>query len=163
MASAPEPPSLEDMASSALKAFAQVAVLAGSPYDLDLIKVEIRLRPHRAPTRLPAGQMAVYAFFHQGRALKVGKVGPNSGPRFTSQHYNPNSARSNLARSLLQGTAVIDGMERDELTIGSWILKNTDRVNLLLPARAGMPLLTLLEAFLHVRWMPMFEGRTQEI
>lgn len=146
----------------AVRDFGRVAELAGHPGMSNRIRVEITRRPHRQPTRLPAGEMAVYAFFYLGRALKVGKVGPKSGPRYTSQHYNPGSAGSNLARSLLTGRGV-DGCEANELTIGSWIREQTDRVNLLLPADIGLPMLSLLEAFLHVRWAPAFEGRPSDI
>jgi hypothetical protein len=43
--------------------------------------------------RVPAGR---------NRILKVGKAGCNSNARFQSQHYNPSSAPSNLAHSLLE-------------------------------------------------------------
>ena len=52
----------------------------------------------------------------------------------------------------------IDGIEGSE--IGQWIREHTDRVNLLLPDHLGDSVLSLLEAFLHVRWKPVFEGRT---
>jgi hypothetical protein len=46
--------------------------------------------------------MAVYCFFLDGRALKIGIAGPNSDARFRSQHYNLNSARSTLAGSIFK-------------------------------------------------------------
>jgi len=36
------------------------------------------------------------------RTLKVGKAGCNSNAWFQSQHYNPMSAQSNLARTLIE-------------------------------------------------------------
>jgi hypothetical protein len=44
------------------------------------------LRHTKAPSRLPLGTQAVYAFLLGERWLKVGKAGPNSQPRFTTQH-----------------------------------------------------------------------------
>jgi hypothetical protein len=56
--------------------------------------------PHKRKP-LPEGKMAVYTFFWEGRCLKVGKAGPNSGARYTSQHYLPGKSKSNLADSIL--------------------------------------------------------------
>ena len=84
--------------------------------------------------------------------------GLNSGARYTSQHYNPKSAGSNLARSILLNPERAEATGVDASTVGPWIKENTDRVNLLAPASFGLPMLSLLEAFLHVRWKPIFEG-----
>ena len=105
--------------------------------------------------------MAVYAFFLNGQALKVGKVGPKRAARYTSQHYNSASAKSTLARSILNNPGKMGAAELNPANVGSWIKHNTDRVNLLLPVTAGAPALSLLEAFLHVRWKPTFEGRAE--
>ncbi len=88
----------------------KLAQIAVSRNDLT---VELLPAPHKAPTMLPAGKMAVYAFFVDGVALKVGKVGPNSQARYTSQHYNMGSALSTLAASISKrpsalGLAVVD-------------------------------------------------------
>jgi hypothetical protein len=88
----------------------------------------------------------------------MGKVGPNSGPRFTYQHYT-GSAQSTLRGSLLSNLEKVGATELDEGTAADWIRNHTDRVDLLIPATFGMPFLSLLEAFLHARWKPMFEGR----
>jgi hypothetical protein len=92
----------------------------------------------------------------------VGKVGPNSNARYTSQHYLPNSARSNLARSILLKPAKIGAVGVASLSIGDWIKQHVDRVNLLAPASLGDPMLSLLESFLHVRWKPLFEGKSDD-
>jgi hypothetical protein len=102
--------------------------------------------------------MAVYAFFLNDRALKVGKVGPNSGPRFTYQHYS-GSALSTLRRSILANQGKVGASGLDEKSRADWIRENTDRIDVLIPAHFGIPILSLLEAFLHVRWNPMFEGK----
>lgn len=49
----------------------------------------------------------------------------------------------------------------DAPNVGQWMRVNTDRINILLPLALGLTTLSLLEAFLHVRWKPKFEGRAQ--
>jgi hypothetical protein len=85
----------------ALAAFLTVTELADDPVKINEIKVEYFCAPHRPPANLPAGMMAVYAFWWDGVWLKVGKVGPNSQARYTSQHYNAGSAQSTLAGSMI--------------------------------------------------------------
>jgi hypothetical protein len=104
--------------------------------------------------------MAVYAFLLDGQALKIGKAGHNSGPRYLSQHYNPSSAGSNLAKSILANPAKVGAVGIDSQTVGDWIKAHTDRVNLLMPSTCSPFMQSLLEAFLHMRWKPLFEGRS---
>ncbi len=103
--------------------------------------------------------MAVYSFFHDGICLKVGKVGAKSQARYVSQHYIPNSSMSNLAKSLLNSRDWVQRFSLTEQGIGPWIKESTDRINLILPDTAGLDVLSLLEAFLHCRWKPKFEGK----
>ena len=86
--------------------FLQVAELSGISLSAGDVTVESLPSPHRPP-QLPKEKMAVYVFCYQGRALKVGRAGPKSGPRYTSHHYNPTAAKSTLAASLLHGGDVI--------------------------------------------------------
>jgi len=58
--------------------FANVGALAGNEFDLGKVKVEVLNKPHR-PSGLPTGRMAIYCFFLNGQALRVGLAGPNSG------------------------------------------------------------------------------------
>jgi hypothetical protein len=90
--------------------------------------------------------------------LKVGKAGPNSGARYTSQHYNAASAPSTLAASLLkEGHEIgVNGLSVE--SAGEWIKSNTSRINFLLKVECGVPALTLLESFLQCRLKPRFEG-----
>lgn len=150
---------IDKLVSDALTDFRKVAILADAAFIADSITVEVTRRPHRQPKGLPAGKMAVYAFFLSGQALKVGKAGPSSNARYTSQHYNPKSAGSNLARSILAYPTKVGALGIDASGIGDWIKGHTDRVNLIAPASLGDPMLSLLESFLHVRWKPVFEGR----
>lgn len=144
--------------SALAESFRKVADLSGISVSPDEFTVESLPAPHRPPTRLPVGRMAVYVFCHRGRTLKVGKVGPNSGPRYTSQHYNPNSAPSTLAASLLSAGDNIGIQGITEAGVGDWIKANTDRYNFLLDSKHPIRLLTLLEAFLQCRLSPAFEG-----
>jgi hypothetical protein len=148
-----------DFVSDALKDFAQVAALAHATVRLDQASFEILSKPHKAKS-LPHGKMAIYSFFLNDKALKIGKVGPNSGPRFTYQHYT-GSALSTLSGSLLSNQTKLGVSGLDRKTVGDWIQKNTDRIDILIPANFGIPLLSLLESFLHVRWNPIFEGRAE--
>jgi hypothetical protein len=86
---------------AAIEDFSVVAELAGillSPHDIEIEKLPA---PHKPPSRLPPGKMAVYVFHSGTTCLKVGKAGPKSQARYTSQHYNPKSAMSTLAASML--------------------------------------------------------------
>lgn len=138
--------------------FVRVAGLAGLDVKGKDIQIERLPAPHTPPATLPKGKMAVYVFHWNDQCLKVGKVGPKSQARYTSQHYSPNSSNSNLAKSILKdvSTLGIDGIT--DQTVGHWIKRNIDRVNFLIPESLGIPLLSLLEAFLQCRLKPRFEG-----
>jgi hypothetical protein len=138
--------------------FLHIAELAGLDIKQRDIHIENLPAPHIPPSTLPSGKMAVYVFNWGDRCLKVGKVGPKSQARYTSQHYNPKSSNSNLAKSILKDKAVMGITEIEEHTVGNWVRQNTDRVNFLVPESFGIPLLSLLEAFLQCRLKPCFEG-----
>ena len=90
--------------------------------------------------------------------LKIGKAGPNSNARYTSQHYSPGAAQSTLAASLLKRGTEIGIREVTDSTVGDWIRENTDRCNFLVDSGYPIRLLTLLESFLQCRLDPVFEG-----
>ena len=138
--------------------FLGVASLACVHLTVQDISVKELPAPHRPPSQLPDGKMAVYVFARSGECLKVGKVGPESQPRYTSHHYNPKSSSSNLARSILKDKEGIGSPDLNEDNIGDWIKGHTDRVNFLISRKHGLPVLTLLEAFLQCRLRPRFEG-----
>ncbi len=138
--------------------FRKVAGLAGLEISATALAVESAPAPHVPPSSLPKGKMAVYVFFCRGQCLKVGKVGPKSQARYTSQHYIPHSSKSNLAKSLLAARGEMDLLELQESEIGAWIRSNVDRLNFLLDAHCGIAALTLLEIFLQCRLKPRFEG-----
>lgn len=137
--------------------FVKVAALAGISIPASDIEFVELPAPHRPPSSLPAGKLAVYVFMHGARCLKVGKAGPKSAARYCSQHYGAMRAPSTLARSLVQ--AQFGGSTPlDEANIAAWIRANTDRVNFLIPSSYGVAVLSLLEAFIQCRLKPEFEG-----
>lgn len=58
-------------------------------------------------------------FRYNDQFLKIGKVGPKNNARFQNQHYNPNSAQSNLAKSIINDANMISVIR--ETSIGKWI------------------------------------------
>ena len=138
--------------------FRKVVALAGIPLSPAALSVETFPAPHKPPSVLPSGKMAVYVFVWNDRCLKVGKVGPKSQARFTSQHYSPASSNSNLAKSLVAGHEKLGLSGITEANVGAWIKGNVDRVNFLLGVESGIPVLTLLESFLQCCLNPVFEG-----
>jgi hypothetical protein len=140
----------------AISDFVAAAGLARTTINRDDFDVEYLEAPHRPPSRLPKGKMAVYGFWHDGKWLKIGKSGPKSNARYTSQHYSPSSSRSNLARSLVNDPTM-SGIGDAGLNIGDWIKRNTNRVNILLDEEHGNFMLNFLEAFLHLRLKPKYE------
>lgn len=137
--------------------FVQVAALAGVTVAPSDIALQTLRAPH-TPGPLPAGKQAVYVFLWREQCLKVGKVGPRSSPRYQSQHYSPNSSKSNLARSILSKRKELGLTDLGEDVVGAWIRENTDGVNLLLDVGMGIRVLSLLESFLQCRLNPVFEG-----
>lgn len=138
--------------------FLAVAELAHMPITRGQLTVESLPAPHRPPSRLPAGRMAVYVFAYGDTTLKVGKAGSNSQARYISQHYNAGSAPSTLATSLIKRGAEIGIPDLSNESVSEWIKTHTDRINFVLESEAGIDSLSLLEAFLHCRLKPVFEG-----
>lgn len=137
----------------------QALEAAGEVIPIESVLAECLSPPHRQPASQPGGRPAIYAFFYKERCLKCGQVGPNSAARYTSQHYNPGSSRSNLASSLLRRGSEIGISEIRPADINLWIKNHTARVNLLFPTTTTKRALNFAEAFLHVAWKPVFEGR----
>ena len=148
---------MED-ASQLVAIFKRVAKLAGANMPDGSLTVEVLRKPHTQPSSLPPGKMAAYVFLWGDSCLKVGKVGPRSQPRYTSQHYNPNSSNSNLAKSILKHKADFGPSNLTDATVGDWIKTETDRMNFLFDQRVGIPVLSLMESFLQCRLRPKFEG-----
>ncbi|MBY3575393.1 hypothetical protein HFN65_31135 [Rhizobium laguerreae] len=138
--------------------FISVARLAGVSLPENAVTIEKLAAPHLPPSRLPAGKMAVYVFARGNDTLKVGKVGAKSQARYTSQHYNPGSAMSTLAASILSDAGNHSLTEDEIARVGQWIRANVDRANFLIDESLGMRVLALLEAFIQCRLNPKYEG-----
>jgi len=133
------------------------------------IRTEFLTAPHHPPT-LPVGFGAVYVFAlgstygtgteaGSGTVLKVGRVGPSSGPRFTYQHYG-SSAPSTLAKSLVRYRIMWPwlGIEAlDSSNIKLWMLAHLDRVHFYVPAGHDA-VLASLEIYVRARVGSIFEG-----
>jgi len=137
--------------------FVKAAALAGLDISSSAIEIAFLHAPHRPPSSLPSGKLAVYAFMFGDRCLKVGKAGPKSAARYCSQHYGFN-APSTLTKSLLKRQADIGVNGINEQTAKDWICCNTARLDFLLPWRYGVFALSLLEAFVQCRLKPEFES-----
>jgi hypothetical protein len=148
----------QDKITESLRDFETVSKLAGSPIQPQNFFVEFFAAPHKPPKLLPIGKMAIYGFYWNDIWLKVGKAGPQSQARYTSQHYNPASAPSTLAASLLRDVRMKNVPDLQAGKTGDWIKDNCCRVNILVPVEYGRAGLSLLEAFLHVRLRPRYEG-----
>jgi hypothetical protein len=138
--------------------FLKVAALARRSLCAADILVEVLKAPHRPPTQLPPGKMAVYLFSYGPTVLKIGKAGPKSNARYTSHHYRAGRAPSTLAASLVRGCEELGIGALTNESVGDWIKTNTDRLNFILKTECGVPTLTLLESFLHCRLNPCFES-----
>jgi hypothetical protein len=143
---------------SLLNDFVQVAKLSGIDVSKDDLIFEILGSPHQPPKNLPKGRVAIYVFCYNNHCLKVGKAGPKTKQRFTTQHYNPGSAPSTFADSLLNGQNKIGLNTLTKENVGDWIKANTYRFNLLLNKTTNRFSLNLLESFLQARLNPVFEG-----
>lgn len=137
--------------------FAAAATLAGVPISTSELELVELAAPHRRPSSLPKGKLAVYVFIYGDRCLKVGKAGQRSAARYCSQHYGMN-APSTLAKSLLANQSRIGVSGLNEGNVGEWICQNTHRINFLIPSSYGVFVLSLLEAFVQCRLSPEFEG-----
>ena len=130
------------------------------------IKHEYLRAPHVAGD-LPSGMGAVYVFTLPGsseapagphRALKAGKAGPKSNPRFKTQHYR-GSAPSTLKDAIENNPILFDilGIDALPMHIGDWICKNTDRDNFFVDG-SRKQLLSFLDIYIKARLGPVFEG-----
>lgn len=134
----------------------EVSSVLGKPIEKHKYRIIDRGVPHQ-PKTLPLQMMGIYTFCYNGEFLKIGKAGPNSNARFLSQHYNPRSARSTLAASILQDDRM-QGVGINESNVGQWIRNNCRRVDILLDSDLGIFSLELIEASLHYKYEPAYEG-----
>lgn len=106
---------------------------------------------------------AVYVFYlkdgvdfsKDNRFFKIGRVGPKSTARFDGQHYNPDSSKSNLAKSIMQDKTKLN-LKFDD--VRDFIRNNFIRINILFLETAPEFSNELAEAILHYKYKPLFEG-----
>lgn len=135
---------------------ARVSEVLGKPISKGKYQIIDRGMPHQ-PKSLPKGKMGIYIFCWKGKFMKIGKAGAKSNARFRSQHYNPNSAKSTLAASILLDETMHDrGINQNN--VGDWIKNNCRRVDILLDSDLGIFALELIEAALHYKYEPVYEG-----
>lgn len=144
--------------SELLEDFHKVAQLAGVSLNPESISFEVLPAPHKPPSNLPVGKAGVYVFVYNEQCFKVGKVGSKSKARFTSQHYNPKSSVSNLAKSVLGDFEKLGLKGINELNVGDWVKDNCHRINFFVDVSCGISVVTLLEVFLQCRLNPRYEG-----
>ena len=144
--------------SEVLQDLVKVLCIAGIAYKDGDIQIEDLGVPHVPPKTIPEGKMAVYSFFYNGRALKVGKAGPKSKARYTSLHYSSGSAPSTLAASLEKKPELIGLVTSDVTDSKQWIKQNTQRINFVINNSLGVDVLNLIEAFLIAKLSPVYEG-----
>jgi hypothetical protein len=167
----PEVPTNAEQLDRLVAAFVSAAAHAGVSLPNGSVEAEFLAAPHRPPTKLPSLKQAIYWFAVGKCCLKVGKAGQHSNARYTSQHYNPRSSGSNLAKSILKYEqrvkAVVPVAKQgeidrlDESTVGNWIKENTSRCNLLVDISVNVHALSFLETFVQARLQPLFEGRME--
>ena len=141
--------------------YSAIKLALGKYVDKNKIQIIDSGVPH-FPTSLPDGKMAVYAFFYKNECLKIGKVGPNSNARYFSQHYNPKSSQSNLAKSLLADNK-FPVKTLNEENICDWIKQNIRRINILVDKDLGIYIINLIEAFTQLYFHPKYEGFDAQI
>ena len=116
--------------------------------------------PHLQPKKLKNGYAAIYMFIREYgggfKFLKIGKANANSNARFCSQHYGFN-APSTLSKSICSDKEFIGiGVSNDN--VKDWLLNNTHRINIYIKSDCGKAATELIEAILHYKYRPRFEG-----
>ena len=134
----------------------ETTMLLGKPVDKTKYEIIDRGLPHQ-PRVLPGNKMGVYTFWYNDVALKIGKAGSKSNARFLSQHYAPNSAKSTLAASILVDKEM-QNLNITQFNVGDWIKQNCRRIDILLDADLGIFTLELIQAVLHYKYEPKYEG-----
>lgn len=135
--------------------------------DEKALEIEVLKAPHQS-FNLPKGNQAIYIFEKDGIFFKIGKVGEKTNNRFRYQHYKPNSNGSTLAKSILNNrenkslrevfnSEILNSLSDEN--IESFIKQNMNRINIYMDISLGEFYLNLLEALLHYRLNPVFEGK----
>ena len=114
----------------------------------------------------PLFDSAVYVFYYPDgkKYLKIGEVGGNSTARFFSQHYNPRSAKSTLAKSIVKSNEFRTKENKPvcEDNVKCWMEKNLQRIDIIF-TKSGNPFVSkFVESYLHFVLQPRFEGNREK-
>lgn len=132
-----------------------ISAKLGFPINREDYEIQDLGCPHKI-SQLPEGKCAVYMFFYQGMALKIGKANIKTKARFTYQHYGFN-ANSTLAKSIVADERFVQmGITRDN--VGDWLKAHTHRINILINEKCGAAATELIESVFHYQLRPCFEG-----
>lgn len=129
---------------------------------MPLLLNPIILKTQGVPTSNPLCQrvMQLFTYLYMNLKLnanlKIGKVNVNSSARFHSQHYGF-SAPSTLAKSICNDDEFCQ-MGINQENVKEWMLNHLHRVNILIRADQGKAATELVEAMLHYRFRPRYEG-----
>ena len=106
------------------------------------------------PKKLLDGYQAVYMFFHNDKALKIGIAGSKSNARYQSAHYHYNEKdKSTLAKSLCEDK----NTNINKYNCNNWIKNNTYRINILLKSNYDKNTLKTIESIFHAEFKPKYE------
>lgn len=133
--------------------------------EIDMSKLEFKFddKGHDNP-KFEKGYMYVYSFWHDDfqQPLKIGKAGPKSKRRYERSHYNPESSKSCLAGSLVNDDYFSNKYDINMKNVDEWMHTNLQRLNIQIPFDVdnGFDYFTLelIEAILHYKYEPYFEG-----
>src|SRR5699024_9368947 len=126
----------------------------GKPIVVEGYEIIDRGLPHKSKS-LPIGMMGVYSFWYNDRFLEIGKAGSKRGPRFLSQHYNPKSAQSTLAASILRDPDMLQfGITEENVGVG--IKENCRWIDNLVNVELGIIKWGLIDAVLHYKYEPKY-------
>lgn len=119
--------------------------------------------PHTPPKWKDKAAVYIFIDSKTGEFLKIGKANAKSKARFISQHYGFN-ALSTLAKSLCADKDYAKFGLKPE-NIKAWMLNNLRRINIYIDTdkdlRKTAFKTALIEAILHYKFKPKFEGKTE--
>ena len=149
---------MDDFEKDTREIISQISRILGKEIPETSYRFEVLGVPHLAPKSLAKGKMAIYIFKYKDSYLKIGKVGAKSKPRYIYQHYQPDSSPSNLAKSILKDELFSISHSITKDNVGQWIKDNCQRINILIDKELGHFALSLIEAMLHYKYQPKYEG-----
>ena len=139
-----------------IKFIRDASTVVGKPM-IEGIDFDIVYQPlNHKPLQLPPGKMAVYTFYYNNQFLKIGQANIRSNARYQSQHYSVKSARSTLAKSILNDSSMKDIV--GSVDIKKWICTNCERFDVIIDGEKHDKMtLNFVEGLLHYCYKPKYE------